>query len=472
MLAAGGSFASRGRRVAAAVAALLLPQLAPAQPAAAPREVLIDRWELVRNRGRDVGFVHTLTIRAPGEGALVETRVEVKLAIRRSGTVAEIDHVTVSTERLNGALVDVTHVSRLFGQECRLVATFGGGTARIVVHEMGRERARVIECSPEAVGPYRLQRIAGERGLRPGTTWEAKTFSAQVRGEAGVSVKVAQAERLELLDGSRRTLTKVVTEHGAKSAPITSWVDADGVALRSNGSLAGLQVERYAVAELRARAALRAASTAAPDVSAPARETYMGRQIAQTMHWRGAEWLMRATRENEEHTAKLLDALGLESGMTVCDLGCGNGYHTLPMAERVGAAGRVLAVEIQPQMLAMLARRQSRAGIDNIERILGTLTDPKLPPLACDLVLMVDVYHEFSHPGAMLARIREALRPGGVVVLVEFRAEDPDVPIKPRHKMSKAQMHKEMTANGFRVAREHDELPWQHVVFYAARDGG
>jgi SAM-dependent methyltransferase len=202
----------------------------------------------------------------------------------------------------------------------------------------------------------------------------------------------------------------------------------------------------------------------------PPADTFMGRQIAQTMHWRGADWLLRETREDEENAGQMLDALGLEPGMAVCDLGCGNGYHTLRIAERVGPSGKVYAVDLQPQMLSMLRRRAEKAGLDNIERIVGTVADPRLPPESCDLVLLVDVYHELSYPDLMLAAIHRALRPGGRVALVEFRAEDPDVPIKPLHKMSKAQIRHEWEANGFKVVGEYDDLPWQHLVFLG-RDG-
>jgi len=196
---------------------------------------------------------------------------------------------------------------------------------------------------------------------------------------------------------------------------------------------------------------------------------YMGREIAQTMHWRGAEWLMRATRESEEHSSAMLEALGLEEGMTACDLGCGNGFHTLRMAERVGATGRVYAVDIQEPMLAMLRRRYSARGLDNIEPVLATVSDPRIPAGSCDLVLMVDVYHEISYPEQVLRGVRRALAPGGRVVLVEFRAEDPDVPIKPLHKMSREQVVREMEANGFELDASFDELPWQHMLFFTAR---
>ncbi|MEC7584756.1 MAG: class I SAM-dependent methyltransferase [Planctomycetota bacterium] len=201
-------------------------------------------------------------------------------------------------------------------------------------------------------------------------------------------------------------------------------------------------------------------------VRAPGRETYLGRTIAQTMHWRGAEWLMRQTREDEEHATRMLDALGLQPGLILCDMGCGNGYHTLRMAQRVAPGGWIYAADIQDPMLAMLKRRQQRKGIDNVTLVHNSLEDPGLPDRSCDLILMVDVYHEFSHPVLMLAGMRRALKPGGKLVLVEFRAEDPEVPIKRLHKMSKAQITREMTANGFAACGEFDELPWQHVMMF------
>lgn len=208
-----------------------------------------------------------------------------------------------------------------------------------------------------------------------------------------------------------------------------------------------------------------------PDIVLPPRaDSYMGREIAQTMHWRGADWLLRETREDEENAARMIDALGVETGQAVCDLGCGNGYHTLRLAERVGPDGTVYAVDVQPQMLSMLRRRAERAGLDNIEFLLGTVADPRLPPNSCDLILMVDVYHELAYPELMLAEIRQALKPGGRVALVEFRAEDPEVPIKPLHKMSKEQIRREWEANGFEIVGDFDELPWQHLVFLARDD--
>ncbi len=184
------------------------------------------------------------------------------------------------------------------------------------------------------------------------------------------------------------------------------------------------------------------------------------------MGYLGAPWLIRSNREDEERATQLWDALAVQPGWTVCDLGAGNGYHSLELARRVGPEGRVLAVDIQPEMLAMLDERAQEAGIDNIQLIEGLSHDPRLPDASCDLVLMVDVYHELYHPSHTLRALYRALKPGGRVVLVEYREEDPDVPMYPDHKMSKAQVNKELTANGFVLDEEFDELPWQHVMFF------
>jgi ubiquinone/menaquinone biosynthesis C-methylase UbiE len=198
-------------------------------------------------------------------------------------------------------------------------------------------------------------------------------------------------------------------------------------------------------------------------------ESYMGRQIAQTMHYSGAEWLIRGEREREERCSLMLANLGLKAGMTVCDMGCGNGFHTLPMAKMLGGTGQIFGVDIQPEMLSQLRDRLEEQGIGNVTPILGSQHDPRLPANAIDLILLVDVYHEFSHPEQMLSAMRRSLKPDGVVVLVEFRAEDPRVPIKPEHKMSKSQIMKELPANGFRLVKEFDGLPWQHMMFFKER---
>lgn len=201
------------------------------------------------------------------------------------------------------------------------------------------------------------------------------------------------------------------------------------------------------------------------DATAPLTE-YKGRTIAPTMTYHGADWLTRKEREQEEHCKTLLKALNVKPGQAVCDMGCGNGFYTLRLAKLVGKQGRVLAVDVQPEMLHLLDLRAKQSRFENIEPIQGTLTDPKLPEGEVDLILLVDVYHEFSHPEQMLQAMRRALKPHGRLALVEFRLEDPEVPIKLLHKMSKAQIMKELPPNGFKLVEEFEKLPWQHVMFF------
>lgn len=198
--------------------------------------------------------------------------------------------------------------------------------------------------------------------------------------------------------------------------------------------------------------------------------TYMGREIAQTMGWQGAPWLVRPEREREEDTARMLDALGIQPGWTVADFGCGNGYHTLEMARRAGPKGKAFGVDIQPEMLKLLAERAAESGSKNIVPVLGSALAAPLPPESCDLVLLADVYHELSLPVPALVGIRRALKSKGRVAVLEFRAEDPDVPIKPEHKMTRAQVIAEFEANGFELDGEMDELPWQHLLFFRAAE--
>ena len=200
------------------------------------------------------------------------------------------------------------------------------------------------------------------------------------------------------------------------------------------------------------------------------RTQYMGREIAQTMHYTGAPWLVRESRQREEDCRLLLEALQIQPGQTICDLGCGNGFYTLELARRVGPEGTVYAVDIQPQMLRLLVTRARQEKIFNIKPVLGTFIDPRLPKGEVDLVFCVDVYHEFSHPEKMLKRIRESLSDGGQIVLAEFRGEDATVPIKPLHKMTKAQVKKELEPNGFVLQREFDQLPWQHLMFFGVQN--
>jgi len=202
----------------------------------------------------------------------------------------------------------------------------------------------------------------------------------------------------------------------------------------------------------------------------PALEFYQGRRIAKTMHYLGAEWLIRENRETQERCSLMLANLGVKPGMTVCDMGCGNGFYALQIAKMVGPEGRVLGVDIQPKMLEFLRERMKKQGVTNVEPILGKLHDPMLPKGKVDLILCVDVYHEFSHPEQMLQSMRESLAPGGRIVLLEYRGEDPEVPIKPLHKMTKKQVKKELHANGFKLVDEFDALPWQHMMFFEATD--
>ena len=206
------------------------------------------------------------------------------------------------------------------------------------------------------------------------------------------------------------------------------------------------------------------------DTAPPALTEYMGRVIAQTMHWTGASWLVRHKRDREEATEKMRGQLRLKPGMSVCDMGAGNGYHSIPMAQSVAPEGKIYAVDVQPEMIELLKGRLVGQNIGNIAPIVGLYHDPKLPEKSCDIILLVDVYHEFSHPVHMLAAMKKALKPGGQIVLVEFRSEDDSVPIKPEHKMSKAQINKELTANGYKLTREFDDLPWQHMMWFQAAD--
>jgi SAM-dependent methyltransferase len=195
-------------------------------------------------------------------------------------------------------------------------------------------------------------------------------------------------------------------------------------------------------------------------------KVYMGREISHVMGHRGAAWLERPAREREERTDLLIQALPLEPDDVVADIGAGTGYFTFPIAARV-PEGRVLAVDIQPEMLAMIEARKGNGGEDNVETILGGVTDPGLAPASVDLILIVDAYHEFSHPREMGAAMRAALKPGGRLVLVEYRGEDPAVPIKPLHKMTEAQARKEMEALGLVWEATLDPLPQQHILVFA-----
>lgn len=192
---------------------------------------------------------------------------------------------------------------------------------------------------------------------------------------------------------------------------------------------------------------------------------FLGREIAPVMGHLGASWLERPEREAEEKPSVLIRELGLRPGDTVADIGAGTGYFSFRIAPLLGS-GKVLAVDVQPEMLEIIRRRARSNGIANVEPVQGRPDSPALPAGVADLVLMVDVYHEFSQPCEMMQAVAKALKPGGRVALVEYRAEDPGVPIKPLHKMTQAQAIAEMAAAGLRWQRTVDALPWQHLMFF------
>ncbi|MEM1082874.1 MAG: class I SAM-dependent methyltransferase [Verrucomicrobiota bacterium] len=192
---------------------------------------------------------------------------------------------------------------------------------------------------------------------------------------------------------------------------------------------------------------------------------YMGREISKVMGHTGINWLERWTREEEEAPSKAVAALDLKPDSVIADIGAGSGYYTFRIAPLV-PEGKVVAVDIQPEMIAFLEAKEEELGFSNVEAHLGEIEDTKLPPESIDAAIMVDAYHEFSHPREMMESIVTALRPGGRVILLEFRAEDPEVNIKPLHKMSEAQVKKEMEAVGLEWVTTHDFLPIQHFLVF------
>lgn len=197
---------------------------------------------------------------------------------------------------------------------------------------------------------------------------------------------------------------------------------------------------------------------------------YMGRDIARVMGWQGASWLERDEREQEERTDLLLAALPLKPGLVVADVGAGTGYLSPRMAPGVMPGGRILAVDVQPEMVRMLQARVRKSGLTQIEPLLGAEDDVKLPAGSVDLAIMVDVYHELAFPYEMLASITRALKPGGQLMFVEYRAEDPRVPIKALHKMTEAQIKREAAVHPLVWERTVDTLPWQHLVIFRKRE--
>lgn len=206
-------------------------------------------------------------------------------------------------------------------------------------------------------------------------------------------------------------------------------------------------------------------------IDAPERRTdgigkfYMGREIAFVMGHQGVDWLNRPQRIQEEQPDEVVANMGLEPDHVIADIGAGSGYFSFRMAKLV-PEGKVLAVDIQPEMLALLERQKSINNVTNVEGVLGTIEDPNLPPNSIDAALMVDSYHEFSHPFEMISGIYNALKPGGRIILIEYRGEDPDVPIRLTHKMTEEQAVKEMSLFGLEWTGTLNFLPWQHMMIF------
>ena len=211
---------------------------------------------------------------------------------------------------------------------------------------------------------------------------------------------------------------------------------------------------------------LAALLAAAIGAQAPGVHPISGRRFAPVMGYQGAGWLERAERDEEEAPNVALSALKIARGSTVADIGAGSGFITERLAARVGPAGRVYANDVQPQMLQLLAARLAKKKIANVTLVQGDIDDPKLPAASIDLEIMVDVYHEFSQPQAMLRRLREALKADGRMVLLEYRKEDPNIPIRAEHKMSVAEAKLEVEAEGFTLSKVDESLPRQHILIF------
>lgn len=191
-----------------------------------------------------------------------------------------------------------------------------------------------------------------------------------------------------------------------------------------------------------------------------------GRKYAHVMGAAGADWLVRPERETEENPDLAVSLLGIRPGMAVADIGAGVGYYSLKFAAKVGPQGKVFATDLQPEMLLLLRKRLEKDKVTNVEPVLGSETECKLPDQSIDMAVLVDVYHEFSEPRKMLASIRRALKADGRLVLLEFRKEDPRVPIREEHKMSVAVVKQELIADGYVLDKLLADLPWQHVFFF------
>ena len=233
-----------------------------------------------------------------------------------------------------------------------------------------------------------------------------------------------------------------------------------GPAFAVAGFLAATQASRPPPAAPAARYSTRPASLEGIG------KVYLGREIAQVMGWQGAPWLEREEREQEERSDLLLTELRLAAGMVVADIGAGTGYYSRRIAQRIGPSGVVYAVDVQPEMLEYLKDAARRPGLQNIRPVLGRIDDVALAPGSVDLAIMVDVYHELEFPFEVLASLVKALKPGGRVVFVEYRAEDAFVPIKLLHKMSQAQVKREAAVHSLVWERTSRVLPWQHVIVF------
>lgn len=191
-----------------------------------------------------------------------------------------------------------------------------------------------------------------------------------------------------------------------------------------------------------------------------------GRRFAQTMSVEGADWLDRAERDQEEDPDRAIDVLKLQKGVAVADIGAGSGYITEKLSKKVGPMGKVYATDIQQGMIDLLSKRIAKRKLANVTPILSTQDDPRLPLESIDLALMVDVYHELSQPQLVLRHIKAALKPGGRLVLLEYRKEDPNIPIRPEHKMSVAEAKLEVEAEGFKLTTTNEDLPRQHILIF------
>ncbi len=194
-------------------------------------------------------------------------------------------------------------------------------------------------------------------------------------------------------------------------------------------------------------------------------KVWMGREISQVMGHPGIGWLERTDREKEEAPSKAIALLELAPDAVLADIGAGSGYYSFRIARKL-PQGKVVAVDIQPEMLDFLKAESVKLGVTNVQPHLGAIDDVNLPPASIDAALMVDAYHEFDHPVEMLASLRLALKPKGRIYLLEYRAEDDNVPIKPHHKMTEAQARKEFEAAGFRFVTNKPDLPWQHLMIF------